>query len=189
MKLLENRILTDAKVIGSDVLKVDMFLNHQMDIGLLNDMGKEFHRLFADCGVNKIMTVEASGIGIACIAAQYFSVPVVFAKKGANKYIGKDLYTAEVYSFTKDVCTTIGVSKAYLNSSDRVLIIDDFLANGQAALGLTSIIEQAGATVVGIGIAVEKSFQEGRARLLEKGYNLKSLAMIKSMENGTVTFC
>ena len=154
MELLEQRIAEQGKVIGSDIIKVDMFLNHQIDVGLLCEIGKEFRRLFAASNINKIVTIEASGIGIACITAQYFSVPVVFAKKGAHRNVGNNLYTAEVHSFTKGVTTTIGISKDYLNEGDRVLIIDDFMANGQAVNGLIDIITQAGASVEGIGLSL-----------------------------------
>lgn len=188
MELLEQRILAEGKVIGNDCLKVDMFLNHQVDVGLLNEIGKEFHRLFAENNITKIVTIEASGIGIACVAAQYFSVPVVFAKKGANKNIGSNLYTADVYSFTKGSTTTIAISKDYLNENDRVLIIDDFMANGKAAHGLINIINQAGAKVEGIGIVIEKGFQSGGDALRSLGYRVESLAIIKSMENGEIVF-
>ncbi|MBR6620336.1 MAG: xanthine phosphoribosyltransferase [Clostridia bacterium] len=188
MELLKQRILADGKVIGNDCLKVDMFLNHQIDVGLLNEIGREFHRLFAENNITKIVTIEASGIGIACVAAQYFSVPVVFAKKGANKNIGSNLYTADVYSFTKGTTTTIAISKDYLNENDRVLIIDDFMANGKAAHGLINIINQAGAKVEGIGIVIEKGFQSGGDALRSLGYRVESLAIIKSMENGEIVF-
>ncbi len=188
MKLLEQYILEHGKVLDGDCLKVDMFLNHQIDVGLLNEIGKEFHRLFADNNINKILTIEASGIGIACITAQYFSVPVVFAKKGANKNIGNNLYTADVYSFTKGTTTTIAVSKDYLNKNDRILIIDDFMANGKAAHGLINIISQSGASIEGIGIVIEKGFQSGGDALRSLGYRVESLAKIKSMENGEIVF-
>ena len=188
MQLLEQRILAEGRVIGDDILKVDMFLNHQIDIALLNEMGREFYRLFSNCKINKIMTVEASGIGIACITAQFFSVPVLFAKKGVHRNTGANLYTADVYSFTKGETTTVGVSKSYLGAGDRVLIIDDFLADGNAALGLISIAEQAGAKVEGVGIAIEKGFQSGRQKLLARKINLKSLAVIKSMKDGKIEF-
>ncbi len=188
MKLLEQRIVDEGKIIGSDIIKVDMMLNHLIDVSLLNEIGKEFRRLFDDCHINKILTVEASGIGIACITAQYFSVPVLFAKKGVHRNVGSDLYTAEVYSYTKDEITTIGVSKNYINENDRVLIVDDFLADGNAVLGLINIAEQAGAKIEGIGIAVAKGFQSGRQKLLAKGYNLKSLAVIKSIKDGKIEF-
>ena len=188
MKLLEDYIVNRGKVIDGDVLKVDMFLNHLIDVDLLNEMGKEFHRLFGSKKITKILTVEASGIGIACVVAQYFSVPVLFAKKGVHRNVGTDLYTADVFSFTKGVTTTIGVSKNYLKPEDHVLIIDDFLADGNASLGLISLIEQAGATLEGVGIAVEKGFQSGRGKLLAKGCDLKSLAVIKSMDGGRIVF-
>ena len=139
------------------ILKVDMFLNHQIDVTLLNEIGKEFHRLFQSAPINKILTIEASGIGIACIAAQYFSVPVVFAKKGAHRNVGENLYTSEVFSFTKNKAYLIGVSKDYLGPDDHVLVIDDFLANGRALIGLKDILDQAGSTLEGIGIVIEKA--------------------------------
>ena len=188
MKLLEDCIVNRGKVIDGDILKVDMFLNHLVDVDLLNEMGKEFHRLFGGKPITKILTVEASGIGIACVTAQYFSVPVLFAKKGAHRNVGADLYTADVFSYTKGVSTTIGVSRRYLKPEDHVLIIDDFLADGNASLGLISLVEQAGATLEGVGIAIEKGFQNGRSRLLAKGCDLKSLAVIKSMDGGRIVF-
>ena len=188
VELLKKRILEEGKTIGSDVVKVDMFLNHQIDVELLCEIGKEFHRLFAASNINKIVTIEASGIGIACIAAQYFSVPVVFAKKGANRNVGDNIYKADVYSFTKGVTTTIGISKDYLGPDDRVLIIDDFMANGKAVHGLINIINQAGATVEGIGIVIEKGFQPGGDALRSLGYRVESLAVIKSIDNGKIVF-
>ena len=188
VELLKKRILEEGKTIGSDVVKVDMFLNHQIDVELLCEIGKEFHRLFATSNINKIVTIEASGIGIACIAAQYFSVPVVFAKKGANRNVGDNIYKADVYSFTKGVTTTIGISKDYLGPDDRVLIIDDFMANGKAVHGLINIINQAGATVEGIGIVIEKGFQPGGDALRSLGYRVESLAVIKSIDNGKIVF-
>lgn len=188
LKLLEERIISQGQVIGDDILKVDMFLNHRIDVELLGKMGEEFHRLFAGRGINKIVTVEASGIGIACITAQYFSVPVVFAKKGAHRNCNDEKYIADVFSFTKNETTTIGISKPYLGPEDKVLIIDDFLADGNACLGLISLCEQAGATVAGIGIAIEKGFQAGRRKLLERGYDLHSLAVIKSIAGGRIEF-
>ena len=148
MKLLEERIIADGKVIGDDILKVDMFLNHQIDVHLLQEIGKEFKRRFDGCNINKILTIEASGIGIACITAQYFSVPVVFAKKGAHRNVGNNLYTAEVHSFTKGVTTTIGISKDYLNEGDRVLIIDDIVTTGATLAECSRILLQAGASDV-----------------------------------------
>ncbi len=188
VELLKKRILEEGKTIGSDVVKVDMFLNHQIDVELLCEIGKEFHRLFAASNINKIVTIEASGIGIACIAAQYFSVPVVFAKKGANRNVGDNIYKADVYSFTKGITTTIGISKDYLGPDDRVLIIDDFMANGKAVHGLINIINQAGATVEGIGIVIEKGFQPGGDALRSLGYRVESLAVIKSIDNGKIVF-
>ena len=188
MKLLEERILRDGKVLGDDILKVDMFLNHQIDVTLLNEIGKEFHRLFQSAPINKILTIEASGIGIACIAAQYFSVPVVFAKKGAHRNVGENLYTSEVFSFTKNKAYLIGVSKDYLGPDDHVLVIDDFLANGRALIGLNDILDQAGSTLEGIGIVIEKGFQPGGALIRGMGIHLESLAIVESMKNGTVVF-
>ncbi len=188
MKLLEDRIKRDGVVLGGDVLKVDSFLNHQIDVELLNELGRELFRLFGDCGVNKILTIEASGIGIACIAAQYFKTPVVFAKKAASKNISGDTYTSRVHSFTKDRFYDIIVSKKFLSENDRVLLIDDFLAKGAALCGLVDIVRQAGAEVVGAGIAVEKAFQDGGERVRELGVRVESLAKVASMssESGVV---
>ena len=188
MQMLEDRIRRDGEIIGNDIVKVDMFLNHQIDVDLLCEIGKEFKRLFADCNINKIVTIEASGIGIACIAAQYFSVPVVFAKKGVHRNVGNDIYEGEVFSFTKGITTKIGISKKYLNPGDRILIIDDFLANGGAVKGLIGLIEQAGAEVEGIGIVIEKGFQPGGRELREMGYRLESLAIINSIDDGKIIF-
>ncbi len=188
MELLKQRILKDGQVIGNDILKVDSFLNHQMDVQLFNDMGKEFHRLFAHKKITKILTIESSGIGIACITAQYFNVPVVFAKKTEAKNLDADTYVTEVFSFTKGKTYSVRVSKKYINSQDIVLIIDDFLANGKAALGLVDIVGQAGGEVAGIGIAIEKGFQNGGNLLREKGLEVQSLAILKSMENGEIIF-
>lgn len=188
MKLLEERIAKDGKVIGNDILKVDNFLNHQLDIKLFNEMGKEFKKLFQSSEITKILTIEASGIAIASIAAQYFDVPVVFAKKYAGTNMDNDNYEAEVFSFTKNTMYKIKVSKKYISSTDKVLIIDDFLANGRALLGLTSIVRQAGAEVVGAGIAIEKAFQKGRIEVEKEGIKVHSLAIIDKMENGKVYF-
>ena len=194
MKLLEERIIADGKVIGDDILKVDMFLNHQIDVHLLQEIGKEFKRRFDGCNINKILTIEASGIGIACITAQYFSVPVVFAKKGAHKNVGSNVYSSVVHSFTKGTDSLVTVSKDYINKDDKILIIDDFLANGAAVSGLIDIINQAGAELEGNilsikpGIAIEKGFQPGRKVLEEKGARVESLAIIEKMGNGTITF-
>ncbi len=188
LDLLKKRIVEDGRVIGDDILKVDMFLNHQIDVGLLQEIGIEFKRRFADTEVTKILTIEASGIGIACITAQYFSVPVVFAKKGLHRNVGDNVYSADVYSFTKDITTTITVSKDYIHKEDKILIIDDFLANGAAATGLIDIINQADATLAGVGIVIEKGFQPGRRLLESAGVRLESLAVIKSMDNGKIVF-
>lgn len=190
MKLLEERIQKDGIVKSGNVLKVDSFLNHQMDITLFNAMGKEFKRLFQDAGVNKIMTIEASGIGIACVAAQYFDVPVVFAKKSQSVNIDGDVYSTQIESFTHKRVYNVIVSKKYLSPNDRVLIIDDFLANGCAMNGLLDIVSSAGATVVGIGIAVEKGFQKGGADLRARGYRVESLAIVDAMNErtGEITF-
>lgn len=190
MKLLEERIQKDGLVKAGNVLKVDSFLNHQMDIALFNEMGKEFKRLFANAEVNKIMTIEASGIGIACVAAQYFGVPVVFAKKSQSVNIDGEVYSTEIESFTHKRVYNVIVSKKYLSPQDKVLIIDDFLANGCAMNGLLEIVAAAGASVAGIGIAIEKGFQQGGALLRSRGYHLESLAIVDAMnaETGEITF-
>lgn len=188
MKLLEEKILTCGTVLPGNILKVDSFLNHQLDVKLLNELGKEFFRLFSSYNITKILTVEASGIAIACAAANYFDVPVVFAKKGNHKNVGNDVYTAEVFSFTKDITYTVAVSKKYLSPSDNVLIIDDFLANGQAVLGLKKITEDAGATLKGVGIAIEKGFQDGGKKLRDAGIKVQSLAIVDSMSDNSITF-
>ena len=190
MKLLEERIQKDGIVKAGNVLKVDSFLNHQMDIALFNEMGKEFKRLFQNTEINKIMTIEASGIGIACIAAQYFDVPVVFAKKAQSVTIDGEVYSTQIESFTHKRVYNVIVSKKYLSPSDKVLIIDDFLANGCALEGLIDIVNAAGATVAGIGIAIEKGFQKGGALIRERGIHLESLAIVDSMDDktGEITF-
>ena len=190
MKLLEERIRRDGAVKEGNVLKVDSFLNHQMDIGLFNEMGKEWARLFQDAPVSKILTIEASGIGIACIAAQHFGVPVVFAKKSESLNLDGEMYTAQVQSFTHQKTYTILVSRKFLDPRDHVLIIDDFLANGCAVMGLMEIVKEAGATLEGVGIAVEKGFQKGGQELREMGVRLESLAIIDRMDaaSGAITF-
>ena len=190
MKLLEERIRRDGTVKAGNVLKVDSFLNHQMDIDLFNEMGKEWARLFADRPVTKILTVEASGIGIACVAAQHFHVPVVFAKKTQSLNIDGEVYTTKIESFTHKRVYDVIVSKKFLSPEDHVLIIDDFLANGCALEGLIEIVQKAGATVEGIGIAVEKGFQKGGELIRSKGVRLESLAIVESMdaETGEITF-
>lgn len=182
MQLLEERIRRDGVVAQGGVLKVDTFLNHQMDVALFREMGKEFARLYENCGVNKILTIEASGIGIACIAAQFFGSSVIFARKSKSKNIAGDVYTAPVASFTRGTVSDILVEKKLLGPEDRILIIDDFLANGAALDGLISIVEQSGATLVGAGIAVEKAFQPGGARIRARGVRVESLACIASMD-------
>lgn len=188
MKLLEERILKDGQVFPGNILKVDSFLNHQIDVKLINKMGEEIKRLYNDCGVNKILTIEASGIGIACITAQFFDCPVLFAKKTKTKNIANSVYKTQVRSFTHGVQYDVIVSKDFISENDTVLIIDDFLAEGNALLGLVDLCEQAGAKVAGCAIAVEKGFQSGRKRVEEKGVRVESLAIVESMADGTVTF-
>lgn len=190
MKLLEDRIRKDGKVRAGNVLKVDSFLNHQMDIRLFGEIGKEFKRRFAGDEVNKILTIEASGIGIACIVAQYFDVPVVFAKKNKTKNIAGDVYTSQVESFTHGRIYDIMVSKEFLGKGDKVLLIDDFLANGKALEGLAKLVQDSGAELVGAGVVIEKGFQPGGDTLREKGIHLESLAIVDSMDytTGAITF-
>ena len=189
MELLEQRIRTDGIVKGTDVLKVDSFLNHQMDVALFAEIGKEFKRRFAGCGVTKILTIEASGIGIACLTAEQFGVPVVFAKKSQSKNIDGEVYTTRVESFTHGRVYDIIVSKKFLSPEDRVLLIDDFLAKGSALNGLCQLVEDSGATLVGAGIVIEKGFQEGGELIRGRGVRVESLARIKAMSEETcVTF-
>lgn len=190
MELLEERIRRDGVVKSEGVLKVDGFLNHQMDINLFNEMGKELKRLFADAPINKILTIEASGIGIAAVVAQHFNVPVVFAKKSQSINLDGDVYSTKIQSFTHQRIYDVIVSKKFLNADDHVLLIDDFLANGCALNGLIELVEEAGATVEGIGIAVEKGFQPGGDDLRSRGYHLESLAIVQSMnpETGEIEF-
>ena len=190
MNFLEERILKDGIVKEGNVLKVDSFLNHQMDINLFKQMGEEFKKRFADKNINKIMTIEASGIGIACVVASYFDVPVVFAKKSQSINIDGDVYVAEVESFTHKNKNQVIVSKRFLGPEDHVLIIDDFLANGCALEGLLEIVKKAGATVEGVGIAVEKGFQKGGDLIRAKGVRVESLAIVESMdaETGEIVF-
>lgn len=185
MKLLEERIQRDGIVKEGNVLKVDSFLNHQMDIDLFNEMGKEWARLFADHPINKILTVEASGIGIACVAAQHFHAPVVFAKKTQSLNIDGDVYSTKIESFTHKRVYDVIVSRKFLSPEDHVLIIDDFLANGCALEGLLQIVHDAGATVEGVGIAVEKGFQKGGDMIRSKGVRVESLAIVESMDAQT----
>jgi len=190
MKLLEERIRKDGVVKPGNVLKVDGFLNHRMDIELFDAMGAEFKRLFADRPINKILTIEASGIGIACVAAQHFHVPVVFAKKSQSINLDGESYVTKIESFTHKRVYDVIVSKKYLCPKDHILIIDDFLANGCAVIGLIELIQSAGATVEGVGIAVEKGFQDGGALIRSRGIQVESLAIVESMdaEKGTIEF-
>ena len=187
MKLLEERILKDGKVGAGNVLKVDSFVNHQLDVKFLSALGKEFYRRFADCGVNKILTIEASGIGIACLTAEYFDVPVVFAKKKSPSTMENAL-SARVRSFTKGCDYDVCLSRDFLHAGDRVLFIDDFLANGNAALGMLELVGQAGASLAGMGFLIEKAFQPGGAMLREKGIRVESLARIESLDGGRIVF-
>ena len=187
MNFLEERIVRDGIVKEGNVLKVDSFLNHQMDVALLDEVGHEFHRRFADLNITKVLTIEASGIAIAYAVARCFGVPMVFAKKAKSINIDGDMYTAEVESFTHKNKNQVIVSKKFLSSSDRVLIVDDFLANGCALQGLISITEAAGATVEGIGIVIEKGFQFGGRSIRNLGYRLESLAIVDAMDPATKT--
>ena len=190
MELLEARIRKDGVVKPGDVLKVDSFLNHQMDVELFNEMGKEFKRLFADRPIYKILTIEASGIGIACIVAQHFGVPVVFAKKAKSINLDGETYCTKIQSFTHKKVYDVIVAKKFLNPEDHILIIDDFLANGCAVDGLIDLIQSAGATVEGVGIAIEKGFQRGGDLIRAKGIQVESLAIVESMnaETGEIVF-
>lgn len=185
MKLLEERIRKDGIIKEGNVLKVDSFLNHRMDIELFNEMGKEFKRLFADKPINKILTIEASGIGIACIVAQHFGVPVVFAKKAQSINIDGEVYSTKIQSFTHNKVYDVIVSKKYITPDDHILIIDDFLANGCALEGLIDLVTSAGAAIEGIGICIEKGFQQGGDVIRKKGIPLKSLAIVESMNAAT----
>ena len=190
MNFLEERILKDGIIKEGNVLKVDSFLNHQMDIDLFNEIGREFKKRFEGKEINKILTIEASGIGIACIAAQHFHVPVVFAKKSQSINLEGEMYVAEVESFTHKCKNNVIVAKKFLNPEDKVLIIDDFLANGCALQGLIQIVQSAGASVEGIGIVIEKGFQSGGRIIRNLGFQLESLAIIEKMdvEDGSVVF-
>ena len=189
MELLKQKIVKDGKIMEGDIVKVGNFLNHQMDIPLLQEIGKEFKRRFSDERITKILTIEASGIGIAVIAAQYFdSVPVVFAKKTKSKNLAGELLQSHVKSYTKGIDYDVQVEKALISPDDRILIIDDFLAKGQALLGLIDIINQAGATVSGCGIVIEKGFQDGGELIRSKGIRLESLAIIKKVHNNEIHF-
>ena len=190
MKLLEQKIITDGKVRPGDVLKVDSFLNHQMDVDFLCQLGEEFYRLFSDCGVNKILTIEASGIGIACLTAQFFHCPVLFAKKAKTSNLSDKLWASKVHSYTHNTDHDVIVAKKFLGEGDRVLIIDDFLANGSALNALLDLCRQAGATAVGAGIVIEKAYQPGGEVIRRRGIRVESLARIASMsvEDG-IKFC
>ncbi len=188
MEYLKQKILKDGKIREGGILKVDSFLNHQLDIECLNEIGKEFKKRFSDVEVTKILTIEASGIAIAVIAAQYFNVPVVFAKKFESKNLDATTYESEVYSYTKDKSYKIRVSQNYIDKNDKILIIDDFLANGSAALGLAQLVETAGAELSGVGIVIEKYFQEGGRKLREKNINLHSLARVEFDQNDNIIF-
>jgi xanthine phosphoribosyltransferase len=188
MEVLKQRILEDGNIKPGNVLKVDSFLNHQMDIQLFNEIGKEFKRRFADSPINKILTIETSGIGIACIAAQYFNVPVVFAKKTQSINLDGDMYCTKVESFTHKRTYDVIISKKFLTADDHVLIIDDFLANGCALLGLIDLVKNAGASIEGAGIVIEKGFQEGGKIIRDMNIHLESLAIIESMSDNSLTF-
>ena len=188
MYALEQKILSEGIVLSDQVLKVDAFLNHQIDPVLMQQIGKEFAARFKDAGITKIITIEASGIAPAIMAGLELGVPVIFARKYQSLTLKDDLYRSKVFSFTKQTESTIAISNKHLSSTDKALVIDDFLANGQAALGLIDLIHQANAEVVGVGIVIEKSFQPGRDVLLEKGYRVESLARVKSLADGKVSF-
>lgn len=189
MKALEEKILKDGEVIGTEIVKVDGFINHKIDVRFMDEMGDEFARLFRDAKPSKILTVEASGIAIACSAARSFGyIPVVFAKKAAPNTMTEDAYTAEARSFTKGTVSLLRISKKHIDKGDRVLILDDFLAHGEAGLALCDIVKQAGAEVVGLGAAIEKTYQGGAAKLRKKGITVKSLAAIAKIEDGQITF-
>lgn len=190
MELLKERIQKDGRIKGKEILKVDSFLNHQMDIELFEEIGKEFRRRFGDVQVTKLLTIESSGIGIACITARYFKVPVIFAKKNKTKNIAGDVYTSQVESFTHGRVYDIMVAKEFLGKEDKVLLIDDFLANGKALEGLAQIVKDSGAELIGAGVVIEKGFQPGGDCLRKKGIRLESLAIIDAMDESsqTITF-
>lgn len=189
MKALKEKILKEGVAIGTEIVKVDHFLNHRLDVRFLEEVGKEFKARFENCEVNKILTVEASGIAVACLAAPYFDyAPVVFAKKAAPSTMTEGFFVAEAKSFTKGTVSLLRVSERFLEKGDKVLIIDDFLAHGQASLALAEIVEQAGGEVVGIGAVIEKYFQGGSERLRAKGYTVESLAVIDKIDNGRIIF-
>ena len=188
MQLLKDMIIKKGKIFPGNILKVDSFLNHQIDISFLNEVGKEYYKRYKDDNVNKILTIEASGIGIACITAQHFNVPVVFAKKNKTKNIASDVYSSNVVSYTHSKEYTVIVSKEFLSPSDRVIIIDDFLANGCAMTGLIDIVKSSGATLVGVGAVIEKGFQGGGDKLRAEGIRVESLAIIDKMEEDKIIY-
>lgn len=188
MELLKERIRRDGRIKDGHIIKVDSFLNHQIDIELMDEIGKEFKRRFDGENITKVITIEASGIAVACLTAKYFNVPVVFAKKSASKNIDGDVYTTKIVSYTRGIEYTVMLEKRFLTSDDRILIIDDILATGKAQLGLLDISSQAGAIVAGIGVVIEKGFQGGGDQLRLAGHNLHSLAIIETMENDTLKF-
>lgn len=189
MKSLKERIKADGVAIGTEIVKVDSFLNHQIDVALLDEIGEEFARRFYGLGINKILTVEASGIAVACMTAKYFgNIPVVFAKKSAPSTMTEQFYGAEVKSFTKGTTSVVKVAKQYLAEYDRILILDDFLAHGEAAVGMAELVKQAGGEVVGIGAVIEKGFQGGGKRLRANGYHVESLAVVEKIEEGVIHF-
>ena len=190
MKLLEDRIKKDGKILSGDVLKVDSFLNHQIDVNLISECADEWYRLFSDEKITKIMTIEASGIGIACIVAKRFNVPVLFAKKSKSSNIGSDFYSTTVVSYTHGRTYEVIASKNYINKGDRILLIDDFLANGSALRAMIKLAELGGASIVGAGIAIEKAYQHGGDSIRKDGYRIESLAKIAFMsEDGRIEFC
>ncbi len=185
MKALEEKILKEGQVYPGNVLKVGSFLNHQIDVPFMCEVGREFYRLYEGTGVNKILTIEASGIGVACLTAQYFECPVVFAKKSKTSNIADNVYSAPVKSYTHGVTNQVMIEKAYLNPGDKVLIIDDFLAHGEALHGLIKLVEDAGGEVIGAGIVIEKAFQDGGKNIRADGYRVESLARVMSMDSET----
>lgn len=188
MKLLEDRMIKDGNILGENILKVDSFLTHQVDYKLMKEIGNVFAKAYDDAGITKVVTIEASGIAPAVYVAEALDVPMIFAKKHKNITMTEGILTAEVYSFTKQVTSTVSIAGRFLNSNDKVLIIDDFLANGQAAKGLIEIISQAGASIAGVGIVIEKSFQDGRQVIENQGVRVTSLARIKNFDNGKLNF-
>lgn len=188
MELLKERIIKDGDIKDGNIIKVDNFLNHQIDVSLLNEIGKEFKERFKTEKIDKILTIEASGIAIAVIAAQHFNVPVVFAKKTESKNLDEDTYESVVYSYTRGKSYTIRVSKRYLNEGENILVLDDFLAKGKAAEGLIHILNQARCNLSGVGIVIEKGFQDGGENLRDQGIKLESLAIIKAVDNGEIVF-